>query len=197
MSDFVALDDPQLWEGRRMSARAGRPGGGLPTVGDLQSLQDQTRTEGRAEGLAEGRARAAEEVARLKSISNALSEAQDTLETTVADGLLDLALDIARAMLHESLRVQRDLLLPVVREAMRGMPPGGAQIILNPADLELARAHLGEEFRVGGWQIVEDHRIQPGGCRLLSPHCEVDATLGTRWKRIAASLGRDHAWLDG
>ncbi len=189
MSEFVALDDPRMWLGKR-----GKP---MPTVGDLQKIQDQTRDEGRAEGLAEGRALAATEVSRLKAIAISLSKAQDALESTVADGVLDLALDIARAVLHETLRVQRDLLLPVVREAMRSMPAGAAQIVLNPADVELARAHIGEEFRIAGWQIVEDHRIQPGGCRMVSPHCEVDATLATRWKRIAERLGRDHAWLDG
>ena len=193
MSDFVALDDPRVWQARK-AGRFAAPK--MPTVGDLQSLQEVARDEGRAEGLAEGRALAAAEVARLKALATSLAQAQQALETTVADGLLDLALDISRAVLHESLRVQRDLLLPVVREAMRGMPVGAAQILLNPADVELARAHLGEEFRVAGWQVVEDHRIQPGGCRLVSPNAEVDATLGSRWKRVAAALGKDHAWLE-
>jgi flagellar assembly protein FliH len=198
MSEFVALDDPRVWVAKGGTGpRAGR-GGVAPTVDDLQKLQDQAREEGRAEGMAEGRARAAGDVARIKQLGATLSEAQQALETSVAEGVLDLALDIARAVLHESLRTRRDLMLPVVREAMRAMPSGAAaQIVLNPADVELLRAHLGEEWRVAGWQIVEDHRIQPGGCRLVSPHCEVDATLASRWKRIAAALGKDHGWLDG
>src|SRR5262245_23973544 len=198
MSDFVALDDPRLWEARRLRARARNGAAGpLPTVGELERLHTQAHAEGRAEGLAEGRARAAKETERMRALAQSLEQAQAALETELADAVLDLALDVARAVLHESLQTRKELLLPVVREAMRNMPSGAAQIILNPADVELVRAHLGEEFRIAGWQIVEDHRIQPGGCRLASPHCEIDATLANRWKRVAAALGTNHGWLDG
>jgi flagellar assembly protein FliH len=198
MSEFVALDDPQLWEARRVRAGgAGGAAGPLPTVGELQRIQEQAHAEGRAEGLAEGRRAAAAEAARLRALAGSLEQASAALGEQVTEDLLNLALDVSRAMLHGALRVRRELLLPVVREAMCGMPAGAAQIVLNPADVELVRAHLGEEFRVAGWQIIEDHRVQPGGCRLISPHCEIDATLASRWKRIAAALGREHDWLDG
>jgi flagellar assembly protein FliH len=198
MSEFVALDDPSLWEARRLRARGGRTGAGsLPTVGELERLQGQARAEARAEGLAEGRARAGKETERLRALAASLEQAQAQLEAELGDAVLGLALDVARAVLHESLQVRRELLLPIVREAMRNMPSGAAQIVLNPADVELVRAHLGEEFRVAGWQIVEDHRIQPGGCRLVSPHCEIDATLASRWRRVATALGSNHGWLDG
>ena len=197
MSEFVALDDPTLWEARRLRARGRSGTAPLPTVGDLERLQGQARAEGRTEGLAEGRARATKETERLRALVASLESAQAQLETDLGDAVLGLALDVARAVLHESLQVRRELLLPIVREAMRNMPSGAAQIVLNPADVELVRAHMGEEFRVAGWQIVEDHRIQPGGCRLVSPHCEIDATLASRWKRVAAALGKNHGWLDG
>ena len=50
---------------------------------------------------------------------------------------------------------------------------------------------------IGAWRlVVEDHRIEPGGCRISSPNCEIDATLATRWKRVIAGLGRDASWID-
>lgn len=181
--------------------RSARAGTALPTVGELQQLQDQAAREGRAEGyaqgLAEGRAAAAKEAARMAALVESMKTACGALQGDIADDVLTLSLDLARQVLQEALKVKRDLLLPVVREALQGLPAAsqGAQIQLNPADLELVRAHFGEELRLNGWQVVEDHRIQPGGCRIVSPHCEVDATLATRWKRVLATLGRDNAWL--
>lgn len=183
--------------------RDSRAGTGLATVGQLEHLQDQACREGREEGyalgLAEGRAAGTAQAARMRALVATLEQSAAALQNEIADDVLTLALDLARQMLQEALPVKRELLLPVVREAIQGMPAAspGAQIQLNPADVELVRAHFGEELRVNSWQIVEDHRIQPGGCRLTSPHCEVDATLATRWKRVLATLGRDHAWLIG
>ena len=196
MSDvFVALDHPELWQRWRDGA-AGAP---LPTVGDLERLHDSARSEGRAAGLAEGRRQGAAEAGRLRQLVAALARTRSEFEQEAAEDLLTLALDVARQVLQETLPVRRELVLPVVREALRGLPTLAqpAQIVLNPADVELVRAHLGEELRLSGWQVVEDHRIQPGGCRLHSQHSEVDATLATRWKRVLATLGRDHAWIDG
>jgi flagellar assembly protein FliH len=192
-SEFVALDRPELWQRWREGAEK------LPTVGELEGVQDKARAEGIAEGLAEGRARAAAEAARLKALAQGLEQAAQALQHEVADQLLALALEIARQVLQEALPVKRELLLPVVREALACMPAGtqGARILLNPADVELVRAHFGEELRLQHWQISEDHRIQPGGCRLAAPNCEVDGTLASRWKRVLATLGADHAWLDG
>jgi flagellar assembly protein FliH len=181
--------------------RSVRTQSGLATVAELEQLHDQASREGRkegyAQGRAEGRAAAALEAARLETLVGTMESACVALREDIADDVLTLALDIARQVLQEALPVKRDLLLPVVREAIQGLPAAsqGAQIQLNPADVELVRAHFGEELRINSWQIVEDHRIQPGGCRLASPHGEVDATLATRWKRVIATLGRDNAWI--
>lgn len=199
MSDFVALDDPSLWQRWRSGKASPAPRASrLPTVDDLERLHDQARAEGRAEGLAEGRAAIAGQAKRLETLVTTLEQSYAASEQELVDNVLSLALELARQMLQEALPVKRELLLPVVREAMRALPGGStpAQILLNPADVDLVRAHFGEELRIASCQVVEDHRIQPGGCRLMSPQCEIDATLGTRWKRLVATLGEDHAWLE-
>ena len=199
MSDsFVALDQPQLWQ----RWKDGSPDGGrrlkLPTVDDLERLHESARAEGLAAGLAEGRRQGEREAAQLRQLAGALAQVHREFEEQAAEEMLSLAIDLARQMLQEALPVRRELLLPVVRAAMRSLPSLAqpAQLVLNPADVELVRAHLGEELRLAGWQVVEDHRIQPGGCRLATPHGEVDATLASRWKRALEALGRDHAWLE-
>lgn len=189
------------WEMETIEPGSRQTAVGLATVGELEQLQVQARKEGHQEGYSEGYARgisAAEgQVARMKKIAESLDSAFSSLQHEIAEDVLTLALDVARQVLQEALPVKRELLLPVVRKAIQGMASGIARIQLNPADVELVRAHFGEELRVNGWQIVEDHRIQPGGCRITSPTCEVDATVANRWNRVLATLGKDHAWLAG
>lgn len=201
-SQFAGLGEAPAWQRWKMDslepAHKQRAPGGLPTVGELEQMQEQVRSEGYDEGRAQGLAASAADAQRLQSLANTLEQTIAALHNEIAEQVLTLALDLARQMLQEALPVKKDLLLPVVREAIRGMPSATqpAQILLNPADVELVRAHFGEELRIGSWQIVEDHRIQPGGCRLASKQGEVDATLASRWKHVVATLGRDHAWLD-
>ncbi|HXC39951.1 MAG TPA: flagellar assembly protein FliH [Burkholderiales bacterium] len=119
-------------------------------------------------------------------------------EQGVADNLLDLALDVARQIVRTDIKVRREHVLQVIREAMDCLPQStpNPKLFLHPNDVDLVKAHVGDELSVGGWRLVEDHRVEPGGCRISSPNCEVDATLSTRWKRVIASLGRDTSWIE-
>jgi flagellar assembly protein FliH len=38
--------------------------------------------------------------------------------------------------------------------------------------------------------------VAPGGCRVDTEQCEIDATLPTRWRRLLAGLGRSDDWLE-
>ena len=156
------------------------------------------RQEGFRQGYAAGQLHAGVETERLRSIAAGLAQSLAGLEHQLAEHLLDLALDIARQMLRSDVKVRRDALLPVVREAMQCLPDQAQrpQLLLNPADVDLVRARIGDELQLHGLVIVEDHRIEPGGCRISATHCEIDATLPVRWRRVIAVLGRDVAWSD-
>ena len=118
------------------------------------------------------------------------------IEERLADELLDFALEVARQVVRAELKVNRDAVLPAAREALAALSDEarGLQILAHPTDADLLRAHLADEIARGGWRIVEDHRIEPGGLRVLSTAGDVDATLGTRWRRTLANLGRDANW---
>jgi flagellar assembly protein FliH len=160
--------------------------------------REAARQTGYEEGYRVGIAQAQAEIDRLRAIVAAAQSAATQVELHLADEVLDLALEVARQVLRADVKSRRDALLAVVREAMACLPQGvqGSQLALNPGDVELVRAQIGDELQVGGFRIVEDHRIEPGGCRIASPVGEVDATLATRWRRVVAALGQDHDWID-
>lgn len=100
-------------------------------------------------------------------------------------------------MLKNSLRVKQQQILPIVREAIRYLPmvKKPARILLNPLDAEIVRLRLAEELAEGGWQLIEDTTIESGGCMIDTASNQIDATNGTRWKRISEALGQSGAWL--
>jgi flagellar assembly protein FliH len=78
---------------------------------------------------------------------------------------------------------------------MAGLPQGTqhAQLILHPEDANRVERAIGGELARIQWRIIEDGRIAPGGCRIIAPCGDVDATLQTRWAGVLAALGEEDA----
>lgn len=184
---------PAFADGRALARSVG-----LPTAAELEQVQRQASEEGYAEGkqrgFAEGMQLAQQEVQRLAALTHLLEQQVDEL---VARELMGLSLDIARQILQQSLKVQPELLLAAVREAIATLPVfnQGAHLILHPADAELVRQQMGEQLTHSGWKILEDVRMERGGARLETGSSQVDASLEARWKRVLAAMGQDAPWL--
>ena len=177
----------------------------LPTVEQIARIEEQARqegfaaghAEGHAEGRAEGLREAAAEAARLRALTDAFSAALSRADEGISHQILDLALDLARAMLKSALAVHPELVLPLVREAVRYLPAmqQPALVCLHPDDAALVQQHMGDELARTGWQLTSDPLLERGGCRIETPGSQIDATLPTRWQRLATALGETSDWL--
>jgi len=172
----------------------------LPTAEDIERIHQEAHREGyeagQREGYEAGLVRADSDIARIQALGVALDEAMQNLERELSQELIELALDIAKQMLTRALEVKPELLLPVVRAAIESLPHNAQHpfIHLHPQDAALVREMLNAEPHAG-WRVMEDMRVAPGGCRIETSTAEVDATLPSRWHRIAAALGQENAWL--
>ncbi|MDO8925432.1 MAG: flagellar assembly protein FliH [Sideroxyarcus sp.] len=200
MSDVVTAPEKltawQRWELPNFEAGALANTGGvpLPTASQLEEIEKLARDEGYRNGYAEGMQKALQENQRLAALIDALSKQADE---QVAQELLGLSLDIARQMLHQALKVNPELLLGVVREAIGTLPHfnQGAHLVLHPDDAALVRERMGEQLTHSGWKIFEDDRIERGGARIETANSQIDATLESRWDRVVAALGQDNSWM--
>lgn len=178
--------------------RAGQ--GSLPTVRQIEALREQARQEGYAaghgEGLAAGRAQARDELARLDALMARLDAELAGFDTVLSERLVTLALDMARQLVRDSLARNPRQVVAVVQDAMHALPPFGehAQLMVHPEDAALVRATLGDQIGHSKWKLLEDGGIERGGCRVQTSSMLVDATLATRWQRMAATLARNDAW---
>ena len=151
---------------------------------------------GHAEGLAQGRQQAAEEARRLNELASACAASLLALEESVGQGLLTLALDVARQVVRTTLAEQPDAVLAAVREVLHTdiSGDGPLQLWVHPDDLQLVQLHLQDELGQANWRILADDTLLRGGCRAETAFGSIDATLQTRWRRVAASLGRASEW---
>lgn len=184
-------------------------GGTLPTIEQITGIQEQARQEGYsaghaegraqglADGLAEGRAAAALEMARLQRLADSFSTEVGKADEAISQQVLDLAIDLSRALLKSALPIRPELVIPIVKEAVRYLPAlhQPAMLYLNPDDAVLVNEKIGDELSKMGWQLTDDAALDPGSCRVETASNQIDASLSTRWQRLTAALGKESEWL--
>lgn len=178
----------------------------LPTADEIEQIHEQARQEGYQAGLEEGRQAGeaalqeatAQEIARIGTLTANFTSALANLDQSVAEQTLDLALEVAAQVVRTALNTHRELLLPIIREALQALPVHHGNIALhaNPDDIASLREALSEMLGQGSMHLVTDSTISPGGCLLKAGQSEIDATLETRWKRVLEAIGVDpEQWL--
>ncbi|MCK6390573.1 MAG: flagellar assembly protein FliH [Azonexus sp.] len=178
----------------------------LPTAEDIEQIHEQARQEGYQAGFEEGRAAALAEAAgareaesaRIAELTAGFLQALASLEQDVGDQMLDLALEIASQVVRSTISCQREVLLPVIHEALQALPlhHGNIALHLHPEDAELLAESLRELTLQSGLHIAPDSQMPLGSCTLKAGHSEIDATLANRWKRVVEAIGANpDAWL--
>lgn len=164
----------------------------LPTAEEIEAIERQAQEEGYQTGLAAGRLAAESEVNRLRVLLGDLDAACKDVEARIANDVLDLALMVARQMVREEIRADRTRLLPLVREALAGLPAikGPSRLLLNPEDLTAVNVMLAGELSADYWRLTPDTSLSPGSCRIETPDSSVDLTMTTRWRNLLRVLGR-------
>lgn len=173
----------------------------LATVAELEQIRQQAYDEGYAQGQEAGYATGAQqmrtEIGQVQALMQQLQTELNQIDAQLAQSLLDLSLEIARKMVGETLRVNPEIILNIVNEAIGSLPHFNqhAHLVLHPDDAELVRKHMGDQLSHSGWKLLGDARIGRGGCRVETAHTKVDATVEARWQRIVESIGQDKSWL--
>lgn len=186
----------QRWELAALDERT------QPTPEAQQAALERARAAaaeaGRLAGYRDGMEAAVAERERLSALVEGLSDQAGEHAQRLADEVLDFAIAVARHLVGEVLSVKRELVLPVVTQALRDLPQASqrVQVALNPSDVELVRAHLGPGTPGRTLDLVADAAIAPGGVRVESEQAEIDATLTARWRQVLAGLGRHDDWID-
>ena len=170
-----------------------------PPEEELARIREQARAEAHAEGLASGLAAGAGRIAELEQLLGRLREVMEDHEQALAADVMGLAVELARQILRHTVHVHPEVVLPVIREAIASLPQGSQhpRLILHPQDATLVNSVLdANQLTPSPWRIIVDSTLERGGCRIETTTSELDASLGSRWRAVIASLGREERWVE-
>ncbi|AXF22020.1 flagellar assembly protein FliH [Burkholderia pyrrocinia] len=152
--------------------------------------------QGREQGFEVGQADAREQAAQLAALAASFREAVSAAEHDLASDIAQLALDIAQQVVRQHVKHDPAALVAAVRDVLATEPAlsGAPHLAVHPADLPVVEAYLQDDLDTLGWNVRTDASIERGGCRAHAATGEVDATLPTRWQRVAAAIGKVSTW---
>jgi flagellar assembly protein FliH len=162
-----------------------------------KDLDQHAYQRGRTDGRAEGVTKTQSDAQNLHALLASIGKQGEEIKQGLADDLIELALEIARRMVHDALEVRSELIVPIVQDALAHLarPLGQSVLAVHPLDAAIVREHLGHQLAADGWKIIEEANIERGGCRLQTLASQTDATIGCRWQRLAAALGKSAPWI--
>jgi len=162
------------------------PLSGMP---DPSSALDDAYRQGLEEGMIEGRKKAERELGDafqlVREITDRVTRLHSEMLASVEKDIVTLAIAIAEKILHQELTTNREAVTAVFRSGLEAIEERDKmQVKCNPADLEVLQAYLPDlKASYGGLNQVEfipDSTLSPGGVKIESALCEVDASLETR-----------------
>lgn len=168
----------------------------MPSVEELQAIEEAAHAEGYARGHAEGVAAGQAEVrriaAQMEGILDAFTRPLARLDAEVGEALGDLAVRIAGALLRRSYAAEPALLEALVREALElaGSDQRQVELRLHPDDLAMLNPQL---LALQGVRLSGDGTLARGDLRLHADSVRIDGSLSARLnatlQRIIAGAG--------
>jgi flagellar assembly protein FliH len=156
---------------------------------DLEAEAEAARAAGHEAGfqagLIEAQAQMAAGVAALQAAAEAVAAERERVAAAVEPAAVDLALKIAEQALAAAIAVQPEVVVDVVRGALRRLAERDrVTILVNPEDLELVRGAsetlIAELGGIEHCDVQAERRVARGGAVVRTAEGEVDATLATK-----------------
>jgi flagellar assembly protein FliH len=164
---------------------------------DLEAEAEAARAAGHEAGfqagLIEAQAQMAEGVAALQAAVAAVAAERERIAAAVEPAAVELALRIAEQALAATVEVRPQVVVEVVRGALRRLAERErVTILVNPEDLELVRTASGTLVaELGGIEhcdVQAERRVARGGAVVRTVEGEVDATLATKLSKAREVL---------
>lgn len=134
--------------------------------------------------------------AQIGALVASLDQELGGLQQDMARTLAVCATQLARQVVRSELATRADLVATVAEEALETLLLSARHITLrvHPDDHPLVALGAADTIAARGGRLVSDASMTRGGCLVESDIGVIDATIETRWRRAAASLGCDEAW---
>lgn len=155
----------------------------------------QGREEGFAQGLEEAKIEINERIAFLVAMQAKLSQQIQYVREEMSKELVDLTLDASRALVSKALETQPEMINDVIYQALQLIPvlQLPAKITLHPKDAFLVEEFQGPALKQAGWIIQSNDQITRGDCLIETGSNRIDASIDSKWQKLAIAMGKKPA----
>jgi flagellar assembly protein FliH len=173
----------------------------LQAGAEAEQIRERARSEGFEQGRAAGRQQGAAEISGAASALGEAVNGIEALRVEVAESVetdaIELALMLATKILAGAFQARPELVVEIVQGALRRLSDRRRiTVLVNPVDLEVVRAAIGELTAQGSGvelcDLQSDERVGVGSAIVRTGEGEVDASVHTQLERarevIASSL---------
>lgn len=139
---------------------------------------------------------ASQTTAQIGLLVQSLSAGMNGLQQDMARTLAICATHLARQIVRTELATEPARIAMVAHEALDTLLLSARHITLrvHPDDHALVAQGAAEVLAARGARLLSDASMTRGGCLVESDIGVIDASIETRWRRAAASLGSDEPW---
>ena len=172
----------------------------------LAEASRHARTAGYQDGYRDGlvalegfkQSYASQITAQLGAVTQSYMAQLDALQQQMARALAVSATHLARQMVRSEIAQRPELVVAVAEEAVETLLLSARHITLrvNPDDVALVSQGAADVLAARGARVVADATVLRGGCIVESDIGVIDASVETRWRRAAASIGCDESWKE-
>lgn len=166
----------------------------------LRSMRQAGYQDGYRDGLvaldAFKQSFSAQITAQIGTLMNSLAAELGGLQQDMARTLAISATHLARQIVRSELTTRPELVAQVAHEAVDTLLLSAQHITLrvHPDDHAFVAQGAADVLAARGTRLLSDPAMARGGCLVESDIGVIDASLETRWRRAAASLGCDEGW---
>ncbi|MEQ1686465.1 MAG: FliH/SctL family protein [Burkholderiaceae bacterium] len=139
---------------------------------------------------------ASQTTAQIGLLMESLGAGMNGLQQDMARTLAICATHLARQIVRTELATEPARIAAVAHEALDTLLLSARHITLSvhPDDHALVAQGAAEVLAARGARLLSDASMTRGGCLVESDIGVIDASIETRWRRAAASLGSDEPW---
>jgi flagellar assembly protein FliH len=159
---------------------------------EAERIRELARAEGYEEGRRAGREQGASEISCATAALGEAVHGIEALRAEVAGAVetdaIELALSLAGKILAGAFQARPELVVDVVQGALRRINDRRRiTVLVNPADLEVVRAAIGELTAQGSGvelcEVQSEERVAAGSAIVRTSEGEVDASVHTQLER--------------
>jgi flagellar assembly protein FliH len=160
-----------------------------------QKAYDKGFAAGETDGLRAGEKKMQDQAAALSAIIDSLAGLRRELVNQYETELLDLVLAVCKKIIYCEVSLDSRVIRETVRHILADAPAGQPITLrLHPKDLEAVEQLISgtdvSATDMNRVMLVPDTSVSRGGCRMETPHGDMDAVIETRMSQVYDALKR-------